>query len=328
MGLETEVTRLFSSLDQSAAYIAKEEKTSYLEALIQIGPFITDQDMPSTYKKTLNPILDPFWSGTFTKEMVRRAFQLAILKGLKSTEQAHHQVTPDTVALFMGYLAGQLSFKTEALTVLDLAVGSANLITAVLNLIPNEAQGIGVDVDDLMIQLAMTSANLQQIPLELHHQDAFRPLLIDPVDLVVSDLPVGFYPDKEQAKSFQTVGEKIYSHYMMIEQTLTHLKPGGYALLMVPNSLFQEDDAHLLHPFIQEESVILGFLQLPTTLFKSMEQGRSILILQKKGQGVQKPDQALLAQLPSFSNKEAFSSMLSQITEWFRAHRSSLVGSD
>ncbi|WEG13883.1 class I SAM-dependent methyltransferase [Pullulanibacillus sp. KACC 23026] len=326
MVLETEVTRLFSALDQSVQYLAEAESQSYLESLIQVGPYITDQEIPETFEKTLLASLDPFWSGTFTKESIRRAFQLSVLKGLKSTDQAHHHVTPDTVSLFMGYLAQLLNFKQESvITVLDLAVGSANLITAVLNQLKTPAHGIGVDVDDLMIRLAMTNANLQQTTLELFRQDAFRPLLIDPADLVVSDLPVGYYPDKQQAQSFKVAqeSEQPFSHHLMIEQHLTYLKPGGYAIMMVPNTLFQEDERHRLNQLIQEEAVILGFLQLPSSLFKTDSQGRSLLILQKQGEGVQKPKQALLAQLPSFSNKEAFSSMLLEIQNWFKDYQSS-----
>lgn len=326
VGIETVVTRLYTALDEGAKKVSDKLNLSYLEGLVKLGPMIVEQELPADLRKDLLPVLDPFWSGQMTKEDIRRAYQLAVLKGLKSTEQAHHHVTPDTVALFIGYLSN-LFFphqkENETTTILDVAVGSANLITAVLNQMKGLPQGIGVDVDDLMIQLALTNGNLQQTDLELFHQDAFRPLLVDPVDLVVSDLPIGYYPDHHHAASFKVVGKEgqALSHHMMIEQGLNYLKPGGYAIFVVPNQLFSEDEEKRLYQFIQEQSVILGFLQLPPSMFKKEEQGRSLLMLQKQGEGVKKPKQALLAQLPSFSNKTAFSSVLQQIQQWFKEHQ-------
>jgi site-specific DNA-methyltransferase (adenine-specific) len=205
-------------------------------------------------------------------------------------------------------------------TLLDLAVGSANLLTAVLNQLSEGVQGIGVDVDDLMVRLAYTNANLQQRELELFHQDALSSLLIDPADVVIIDLPVGYYPDEETAKAFQVAKEKgkSYSHHLMIEQSLHYLKPGGYGLYIIPNLLFEEDTDKKLYGFIQKEAHILGVLQLPASMFKTKEQARSLLLLQKQGDGAVQPKQALLAQLPSFSNKEALSKVLSQIHAWFQ----------
>jgi len=319
--IETNVTRLFTALDLSAAFLSEEETISYLDGLILAGSFIVEQEVPESYRKNLISVLAPFWEGALTQEDIRRAFQLAVLKGLRTTGQAHYQITPDAVALFIGYLVNELPLKVEGYpTILDLAVGSANLLTAVLNQLPQQAQGIGVDVDDLMIQLGLTNANLQQTELELFRQDAFSSLFIDPVDVAVIDLPVGYYPDEELAKAFQVSAEKgrSFSHHLMIEQSIRHLKPGGYGIYIIPNQLFEEDTDKKLYAFIQKEAVILGLLQLPSTLFKTKEQARSVLLLQKQGEGVKTPKQALLAQLPSFSNKEALSKVLSQIHTWFQ----------
>jgi site-specific DNA-methyltransferase (adenine-specific) len=321
VGIETSVTRLFTALDQSAAFLSEKEDIAFLEGLIRTGSYIVEQEIPEAYRKKLNPVLAPFWDGALSQEDLRRAFQLVVLKGLKSTGQAHYQITPDAVALFMGYLVNELPLKIEDNpTILDLAVGSANLLTAVLNQLSKQAQGIGVDVDDLMIQLGLTNANLQQTDLELFHQDAFGPLLIDPVDVAVIDLPVGHYPDEEIARTFQVASDKgrAFSHHLMIEQSIRYLKPGGYGLYIIPNQLFEEDKDKKVFHFIQKEAVILGLIQLPTTLFKTKEQARSILLLQKQGEGVETPKQALLAQLPSFSNKKALSTVLGQIHTWFQ----------
>jgi site-specific DNA-methyltransferase (adenine-specific) len=52
-------------------------------------------------------------------------------------------------------------------------------------------------------------------------------------------------------------------------------------------------------------------------MFQNSKHAKSILILQKKGIGVDSPKEALLANLPSFSNIQAMEKMMGQINHWF-----------
>ncbi|HRF77540.1 MAG TPA: PDDEXK nuclease domain-containing protein, partial [Chitinophagales bacterium] len=45
--------------------------------------------------------------------------------------------------------------------------------------------------------------------LELFHQDSLEPLFIDPVDTVICDLPVGYYPNDEGAEAFELKADKF-----------------------------------------------------------------------------------------------------------------------
>ncbi len=62
---------------------------------------------------------------------------------------------------------------------------------------------IGVEIDDILIRLAYVNANLQAHPVQLFNQDSLEPLFIDPVDAVVCDLPVGYYPNDSRAADYQ-----------------------------------------------------------------------------------------------------------------------------
>lgn len=66
---------------------------------------------------------------------------------------------------------------------------------------------------------------------------------MEPVDVVLSDLPVGYYPDDDNAQGFQLKAEEGHSfaHHLFIEQSLTYTKPGGYLFFLVPNFLFEMD---------------------------------------------------------------------------------------
>ncbi|GAE47513.1 adenine-specific methyltransferase [Mesobacillus boroniphilus JCM 21738] len=60
----------------------------------------------------------------------------------------------------------------------------------------------------------------------------------------------------------------------------------------------------MLHEFIKNHLIVQGVLQLPASLFKSKQAAKSILILQKKGEEVIAPKQAILAELPKLSDAQ------------------------
>ncbi|WP_137788652.1 class I SAM-dependent methyltransferase [Bacillus sp. E(2018)] len=320
-----DVEKLFVVLDNTATVIKDKLELPYLDALVESGENLFFQEMPKEYPKELSTVLTDEYKKVnvteFGKEETRKAFQLAVLKGMKEAVQPHHAMTPDAVALFAGYLVQKFMKKSENLTLLDPVVGSGNLLTAVMNQLKDkECVSFGVEVDETLLRLAWVNANIQKHKLELFHQDVIKPLYADPVDVVVADLPVGFYPDDEAAKAFK-VHEKeghTYAHHLIIEQSVHHLKETGIGIFIVPNNLFESEQADLFKSWMKETVTVLGLLQLPESLFKSSVHAKSILILQKNGEGAIKPKQAMLAQLPSFSNKNGLGNVMEQINEWFK----------
>ena len=47
------------------------------------------------------------------------------------------------------------------------------------------------------------TADLTEQPISLYRQDALEDLLVNPVDAVVCDLPVGYYPNEEVALDYE-----------------------------------------------------------------------------------------------------------------------------
>lgn len=319
------VNHLFEILDKTALIIQTNHHTTYLEALCSSGENIfKDQIDQQDLKEELAPLYAKFFQEGMTAEDIRRAFQLAVLKGMKSAEERDHQITPDSLVIFMGHLASKL-MRGRSFSILDPAVGTGNLLTGILNQAEeNDGCAFGVDVDSVLIKLAYTNANLQQKDIRLFHQDSLRPLFVDPVDIVACDVPVGIYPDKETAAPFalNSISGQAYSHFLFIEQGLKYAKQAGYLLYLVPNQLFSQDSDHTFYRFVQKSAVVLGLLQLPSSLFKNQSVAKSILILQKKGQGVKIPKQALLAELPSFAKKRELSNIMMKIDDWFEHHLS------
>ncbi|WP_027409648.1 class I SAM-dependent methyltransferase [Anoxybacteroides tepidamans] len=325
----TPVEQLFSLFDQTACILQEELRCTYLEAIAETGENIfhgdvLQEEVSELNKKRLTNEYRQVQLERFANEEIRKAFQLAVLKGMKEHIQPHHQMTPDAVGLFMSYLVGKFTANHLALTVFDPAVGTANLLTTVLNHLPGkQIKSYGIDVDDLLIKLSYVNANLQKHSIHFFNQDSLQPLFVDHADVVICDLPVGYYPNDEVASRFVLKAEsgRSYAHHLFIEQSVYHTKEGGYLFFLIPNSLFTTDQSDKLHAFIKEHTVIQGLLQLPLSMFKAEKAAKSIFILQKKGANVTAPKKALLAELPRFSNKQAMQVIMQKINEWFETEK-------
>lgn len=322
-----QVEKLFNVLDQSTQTIMDSCHFTYLEALVETGENLFQgeilQTLDEVAKKRVQNLYKSIELSHFTKEQIRKAFQLVILKGMRDYVQPHHQMTPDTVGLLLSELIREFlenEGKHEA-TVLDPAIGTGNLMATIQNHLPSYFFSVyGVEVDEVLLRLAYVQSNLQEHEVQLYNQDALEPLFIDPVDLVVCDLPVGYYPRKEFAKGYKLDREEghAFSHYLFIEQSIKHTKPGGLLFFVIPNGLFEGKDSSKLHTFLKETVYIQGLIQLPFSMFKNEENAKSILILKKKKEDVEQPKRVFMAKMPKLSNKNALQSIMIQIREWFR----------
>ncbi|PAE24193.1 MULTISPECIES: class I SAM-dependent methyltransferase [Bacillaceae] len=321
----TPVEDLFTILNETAVIMQEELHCTYLEALAETGEnlfheSILQDELSELTVKRLRKSYESIDLSSCTKEEIRKSFQLAILKGMKENVQPNHQMTPDAVGMLMGYLVEKF-IKDKSCRLLDPAVGTGNLLTTVMNHQSGKViEATGIEIDDLLIKLAYINANLQEHAIQFFNQDSLEPLFIESADAVVSDLPVGYYPNDIRSAEYKLKADEghSYSHHLFIEQSMNHVRSGGYLFFIIPNGMFESDQAPKLHEFIKENAYIQGLIQLPLTMFKNEKAAKSIFILQKKGEGVTPPKQALLVNLPSLSKTAEAEKILKKIDVWFK----------
>lgn len=252
-----------------------------------------------------------------TKEELRRGIQLAILKGMKQSAQPHHQMTPDSLGMLIGHIAGKLFDGQQSVTALDPAAGTGNLLYTVMNALDGRVSATAVEIDDLLVKLSAVTSELLEQPVTFFIQDGLRPLLVDPVDITVSDLPVGYYPDDDNAMDYELMPKEghAYAHHLFIEQSMKHTKEGGFGIFIVPANLFDSGQSTVLHPYLKNKTAIRAVIQLPDSIFKNASLAKSLLILQKPFPGM-KPSDVLLAKVPDMTNKHAMSLFLQKIDMW------------
>ncbi|WP_342505440.1 class I SAM-dependent methyltransferase [Sporosarcina sp. FSL K6-2383] len=300
--MTTDTEKVFSFIDT----YAETSDQLYLEAII------------GACEHWLSGEGGPSLSESVSKEDIRRGIQLAILKGMKQNAQPHHQMTPDSIGMLIGHIANKLTVDGHNLTVLDPAAGTGNLLYTVMNAIGNGVTATAVEIDDILIRLAAVVAEVLEHPVTFYVQDALRPLLVDPVDITVCDVPVGYYPDDENALNYALMPAEghAYAHHLFIEQSMNHTKPGGHGLFIVPANLFDSEQSPLLHPFLKKQTIIRAVIQLPDSLFKSSTHAKSIVVLQKPSSEIIATPDVMLAKVPNMTDKRAMALFLQKIDMW------------
>lgn len=320
------VETLFNWIDGSTEEIQQHLDEPYLNSLAELMETIfyeeAAHDLDDILRKKLDQALVELRKVKYTDEDLRKAIQLAILKGMKGSTQEQHLMTPESIGLIVGYLADKLMKNKEEIRLFDPASGTGNLLTTVMDKLPKKTHVYASEVDATLIQLSVLSANLQKKEIEFFHQDSLRPLLLDPVDLIVSDLPVGYYPDDVQASSYELKSDSghAYAHHLFIEQSLKYTREAGYLIFVIPDFLFDSDQSDKLNHFLRENAHIVGVLRLPENIFKSKNNVKSILILQKKGETTKSPKQPLLVQMPDLNNPRGMADILEQMNNWFKTY--------
>jgi len=323
---ENTVELLFNNIDESTELLKDCLELSYLEALIETGENffegeILQEEINDLHQEKLMLTIQQYNETTKDNESIRRAFQLAILKGMKQGVQTNHEMTPDGIAFIVSYLVGKFTDGKKDLKILDPAIGTGNLLLTILNASKDKfTESVGIDVDDVLVRIAFVVGNLLGHEIELFNQDSLAPLFVDPVDLVVCDLPIGFYPNDERAKAYTLKAKEgmSFAHHLFIEQSMNYLKSGGFFIGLVPNHLFTSEQSQALQNYINETGVIQGLIQLPLSAFKDERHQKSILIIRKNAENMKKPKHALLVDFPKLTNMKAVEDIMLQMNSWFK----------
>ena len=223
------------------------------------------------------------------------------------------------IALFM-----QKLLPDQRLTLVDPAIGSGNLLYSVYNQLKSANHSkanfalFGIDNDENMLNFADIAAHLNNIQIDLFCQDALTPWLFAKPDVVVSDLPVGYYPLDENANKFATKAEKGHSfaHLQFIEQIIKSLTPNGYAFLVVPKSILSGKVGSDFMPWLSAKVYLRTIAELPDNLFQNKANQKAIMVFQNHGDQAHSGE-VFLTKLDSFKNEDDLIKLNERLNEWY-----------
>lgn len=303
---------LFEKLDVKSKDLHDENGQSYIENL-----GLAMEDIYTNQRDLLEQS---------TLQERRKAFQFAYLSLLKEEViQPNHQMTPDSIGFILSYLVNLFNKNKKELNIVDIASGTGHL-SATINE-QNQDKTLMhhlIEVDPVLQRVSIHLANFLEIPFDVYPQDAIMPLPLEEADVIVGDLPVGYYPLDERSKEMKLGFDEghSYSHYLLLEQAVTATRPGGYVFLIVPTNIFEGEEVKQLQKYIATETEMQAFLNFPNSLFKTEQSRKSLLILQKRDPGNTKSVGVLLANIPDFKAQSQLQTFLSEVDEWMKENHS------
>lgn len=261
-----------------------------------------------------------------TPELKRQVLQLLLVATMREDGlQANYQVTPDAIGMWVGFVVEQFVTAGEPVKVTDLTVGSGNLLATVAQVLgqqKNEMTASGVENDDTMLTIASGMAALLGLDWQLTLADAVADQPAVNQDVVIADLPVGYYPSAVPT-DFTTQADDglTYVHHLLIEQAIKALRPGGLAALIVPANLFESEQAANILKYLQGSDVFFqALLQFPEKLFTNEKAAKAILVLQRAGGDAVQATPVMLARTPELTNVAENKNFVAEITAWMTAN--------
>lgn len=282
------IEKAYGYLLENTQIIQNDLQTNFYDALVEQNAIYLDGQTELTLVKENNQRLKDL---NLNKEEWRRSFQYLLMK-VAQTEplQANHQFTPDGIGFLLVFLVDQLA-SSDQVDVLEMGSGTGNLAQTLMNNCQRSLDYLGLEIDDLLIDLAASMAEVMKADVNFAQGDAVRPQVLKESDVIISDLPVGYYPDDAIASRYQVASPQghTYAHHLLIEQSLKYLKPGGVAIFLAPNDLLTSEQSPLLKKWMQDHAQVLAMVTLPENLFRSANLAKTIFVLRKQEEAVVQP---------------------------------------
>ena len=282
------IEQAYALLLENVQEIQNELLTSFYDALVEQNGSYLDGNIELDSVRQNNEKLKAL---KLNKEEWRRAYQFLLMKAAQTEPlQANHQFTPDSIGFILTFLIDQLS-KKEHIDILEIGSGMGNLVETILNNTQKNVDYLGLELDDLLIDISASIADVMDAKVSFVQGDAVRPQVLKESDVIFSYLPVGFYPDDSIAARYEVASteEHTYAHHLLMEQSLKYLKPDGYAIFLAPNDLLSSSQSDLLKKWLQKHAQIVAMIALPEALFGNAAYAKTIFVLKKQEEQVVQP---------------------------------------
>ena len=282
------IEKAYGYLLENTQTIQTDLQTNFYDALVEQNAIYLDGQTELNLVKENNQRLKDL---NLNKEEWRRSFQYLLMKAAQTEPlQANHQFTPDGIGFLLVFLVDQLA-SSDQVDVLEMGSGTGNLAQTLMNNCQRSLDYLGLEIDDLLIDLAASMAEVMKADVNFAQGDAVRPQVLKESDVIISDLPVGYYPDDAIASRYQVASPQghTYAHHLLIEQSLKYLKPGGVAIFLAPNDLLTSEQSPLLKNWMQDHAQVLAMVTLPENLFRSANLAKTIFVFRKQEEAVIQP---------------------------------------
>lgn len=321
----------YELIDQATALLRDALKTDYLSALSETLDNLQQHQVhvengapaPETVEK-LNQLYQQIDLLKLSKSERLALFQLLLIRWQKvDRPNANLQATPGSIGLVLSLLINIFEAdRQQPLVIADPVVGTGNLLFNIVHQFAFEKRELslfGIDNNDDLLALAAAFAEYLHIDVTLMHQDALTPwLLPSRPDVVVADLPVGYYPVDSRAEKFELRAKSGHSfaHHLLLEQSMKTLAEGGLGLFVVPANIFEQHDGPELLKWLTTKVYLQGILSLPKDIFQEETAQKAILVLQNHGGQAEQVKNVMIANVPDLNNITELRDFAGKLQTW------------
>ncbi len=298
------VDQFYDLIDECCMKLNEKLHLNYFDCLVRVANDIlyevNDSKLEEDDLKFLEEKYDQLPNIKITNEEVRLAMQLLIIKAMKHINMNLEIMTPDYINYIIGYLVNSYYKGTKKkVSILDVEVGTGNLINTISNFSEFETNLIGVENNQLLIDICKANTELQNNEITLYFQDVLTTFL-EEVDVIVGDLDC----DTKENK---------YYPYEIILNYLPNLNKDGIFIYLIENDFFTKEQINNFKKDFQ--GTFLGLIVLPQNLFNKDHIGKSLLIgTSKKLTSFE----MMIMQLSDINNKDKFYKDLEEIQNWIK----------
>lgn len=325
------IENIFNSFLDCVQCLQKALNVSFGDALTETFDNLENRqikvELGAPDKETVKQLSQKYAKLNYDKLSNNTKLQIFTYLTLKAVTEddldANQMPTPPAISTIIAMFVQKLVPK-EKLVIADPAIGTGNLLFSVIQQLKSANHSktnfelYGIDNDEEMLSLADIAAHLNNIDIEMFCQDALTPWMFKNPNVVISDLPVGYYPIDKNAANFATKSENGHSfaHLLFIEQIIKNLQEGGFAFLVVPKAILSGKGGSDFMPWLTEKVFLRAIVELPDSAFQNKFNQKAILILQNHGKNIGNSE-VFLTKLDSFKNEDDLIKLNVKLNEWY-----------
>ncbi|WP_261807181.1 class I SAM-dependent methyltransferase [Lapidilactobacillus luobeiensis] len=328
-----QIEKTYQQIDQAVEQLRSALNCDYLTALTETLSNLLRREVHvengAPDMATVAELKQQYAAITWTKLSTAQRLELSQLllfrRQQKDRPQANFQATPNAVGLLVSLiLVTFIKGDPQRLTIVDPTVGTGSLLYTLRQQLAfrvPEVQLVGLDNDDDLLGLAGDLSAFLPSEVTLMHQDALTPWLLErEPEVVVADLPIGYYPVDSRASAFALHAKSghSYAHFLLIEQSIKMLAPGGWGVFVVPADLFNSKGALALLNWLTKQAYLQASLSLAASTFQDQASEKALIVLQKHGGTAQQAPEVLIAKVPDLNKVTAVQHFSQELQGWAR----------
>lgn len=253
-----------------------------------------------------------------SQQLLIEAIAINVL--VRNDQDFNHRLTPQIIGLIYSEIITSINSKST-INIVDLGSGTGNLIFSILDNFKDITFNTTIiDNNEEMIQFSQQYRNLFNFKnnLKFIFDDVISYQPLEKIDFVISDMPVGYYPQNKNILNYQVKvsNDLTYIQNLFIEKSLRILKHNSFAILTVPQNIFTSKQSRVLLSVVKESAYIQGIIGLPLNSFTDKKFRKYIIILQKKGNLTHQMTPVLLYNLESLDDIQSYQKLLITLQAW------------